>query len=67
MWFSILSGPLYLAARLPDPPDALSQTNIVRLKLVPAPANDEDGEKVEPLNHIAPERHSPFREIIGDD
>jgi hypothetical protein len=51
---------------LPDSPDALGETNVVGLELVPTPANNEDGEEVEPVASFANEGNTPRREVVGD-
>lgn len=51
---------------LPDLLDARGQTNVVRLKLVPTPADNEDGEEVEPVAGLANERDAPRGEVVGD-
>jgi hypothetical protein len=51
---------------LPDSPDALGKTNVVGLELVPTPANNEDGEEVEPVASLADKRDTPRREVVGD-
>lgn len=56
----------YTALSLPDPLDALGKTNIVGLELVPTPANNEDGEEVEPVASLANERNTPRGEVVGD-
>jgi len=55
-----------MALSLPDPLDALGKTNIVGLELVPTPADDEDGEEVEPVASLADEGDTPCREVVGD-
>jgi hypothetical protein len=51
---------------LPYSPDALGETNVVGLELVPTPANHENGEEVEPVASLANERDTPRREVVGD-
>ena len=54
------------ALSLPDPLDGLGQTNVVGLELVPTPADNEDGEEVEPVGSLADEGHAPRGEVVGD-
>lgn len=51
---------------LPDLPDALGETNVVGLELVPTPANNEDGEEVEPVACLADDGDAVAREVVGD-
>ena len=64
---SNLRGALLDTAGLPDAADALGQADIVSLELVPAPANDEDGQEVGPLGDAARDGHAPFGKVVGDD
>lgn len=52
---------------LPYSLDSLGQTNIVRLKLIPSPSNNEDGRKVQPIADLADLGHAPRGEVVGDD
>jgi hypothetical protein len=61
-----LSLSLTCALSLPDLLDGSSQTNVVGLKLVPTPADNEDGEEVEPVGGLADEGNAPRREVVGD-
>jgi hypothetical protein len=51
---------------LPDLLDGSGQTNVVGLELVPTPADNEDGEEVEPVGSLADEGHAPRGEVVGD-
>lgn len=56
-----------LGLRSPNTLDTLSQADIIRLKLVPAPADDEDrqhGAVVEQLSGLG---HSLLRKVVYDD
>lgn len=61
-----IAYPRYIFLSLPNPPDALGETDIVGLELVPAPADNEDGEEVEPVASLADERDTPCGEVVGD-
>ena len=54
------------ALSLPDLLDGSGQTNVVGLELVPTPADNEDGEEVEPVGSLANEGNAPRGEIVGD-
>lgn len=56
----------YMALSRPDLLDALGEANIVGLELVPTPADNEDGEEVEPVGSLADEGHAPRGEVVGD-
>jgi hypothetical protein len=51
---------------LPDLLDGGGKTNIVSLELVPAPADNEDGEEVKPVGSLANEGNAPRGEVVGD-
>jgi hypothetical protein len=54
------------ALSLPDLLDGGGQTNVVGLELVPTPADNEDGEEVEPVGSLADKGDAPRREVVGD-
>jgi hypothetical protein len=54
------------ALSLPDLLHGSGQTNVVGLELVPTPADNEDGEEVEPVGSLANEGDAPRGEVIGD-
>jgi hypothetical protein len=54
------------ALSLPDLLDGSGQTNVVGLELVPTPADNEDGEEVEPVGSLANEGNAPRGEVVGD-
>ena len=62
-----LHGSFFGTACLPDPLDTLRQTDIIGLKLVPAPADDEDSGEVGPVDQLAPEGYTPLWEVVCDD
>lgn len=62
----LLQHVLAIPLCLPDPLDSLSDTNIVGLKFVKAPAADEDHEEVGPVGKLADDRNSPGREVVCD-
>lgn len=51
---------------LPDPLDGLGQTNVVGLKLVPTPTDNEDCEEVEPVSSLANEGDAPRGEVVSN-
>jgi hypothetical protein len=56
----------YMALSRPDLLDALGEANIVGLELVPTPADDEDGQEVEPVANLAGLGDAPRREVVGN-
>jgi len=56
----------FLFVRLPDSLHQAGEANVVRLELIPTPANDEDHEHVEPIEQSTGFGHAPFGEVIGD-
>lgn len=59
---SILGG----GTRRPDSLDSLGQTNVVGLKLIPAPSDNEYSDHVEEVGDLAGLGYPPFGEVIGD-
>jgi hypothetical protein len=54
------------ALSLPDLLDGGGQTNVVGLELVPTPADNENGEEVEPVGSLADKGDAPRGEVVGD-
>ena len=51
---------------LPDPLDALSESNVVGLELVPTPADNENGKEVEPVAGLADDGDAVTGEVVGN-
>ena len=52
--------------RCPNSLDSLGDADVVGLKLVPAPSDNEDGEDVAPVEELSHDRDAEVGKVVGD-